>query len=723
MHPRHRAPGNGYRSNAMGMGSMHPEGSARGHGFYNSEYRSFNRGFGRGQGQPKSFHQPPPTPRKGDIFMEAGRLAAEYMVSQGLLHPTMLSGKWQNGTFKSQDGDSLHLPPEGRSSVLNRLGNSGADVGPGRRRYSDDYNSMGLRNYLKGRRKGGSFKSYGSDWGREYGRSGSWSERSRVSPDMEADDDSYARHQEEQQVGKDVGNSFQKSNSNEYALKSEEAGGSESELEKYNFQDEMDSRAGSSSGGKDLLHEADGEFSKRSEDSKNMDVETGELREGIDEDETEKPDTTEDSSIELHAAEGDTLGNSNTDLLKFCKFAKVPTKTRSSLTYKSVKVDSVSNNDDENTLDVKLPQGSEVLVEDDSLDSSAVDVPSNKTHDYPNPEISKGLTVQSAAVVGALTSVSGLEHGKCMRSQSFPDRALMHVNEQESGQGLSALQKSSSMVKERGEKRTMEDNDSSGGTKKLREWFPIIASKTDECFNMSTLSERKDRSQDETAAPCENISLSIDQGSSFNNYQFSKGGVEPCAVYAQEKQLLPGSFKIFDLNLMEDINDNHHSDPSLIYPTIPEKEATPVDVDLSMSNSSMSGEYSRRTSDGKAIEVIDLESDSAQEDKAIDNSDRKTETMFTGVEAFPNHAPNAAHIPDVQDNYDGLMITQFFNSFSDCPAVPVDINPLQNEMGLHNGEGNLGDDDSIYMSLGEIPLSFLPAWEQPPQPREYEKPF
>jgi hypothetical protein len=60
--------------------------------------------------------------------------------------------------------------------------------------------------------------------------------------------------------------------------------------------------------------------------------------------------------------------------------------------------------------------------------------------------------------------------------------------------------------------------------------------------------------------------------------------------------------------------------------------------------------------------------------------------MFTGVECFPNHAPNAGQIPDVQDNYDGLMITQFFNTFSDCPAVPVDINPLQNEMGLHNGE-------------------------------------
>lgn len=57
---------------------------------------------------------------------------------------------------------------------------------------------------------------------------------------------------------------------------------------------------------------------------------------------------------------------------------------------------------------------------------------------------------------------------------------------------------------------------------------------------------------------------------------------------------------------------------------------------------------------------------------------------------------------DVPDQYDGLMITEFLQNFSNCPpddmnAHPLqnesinslqteDINPLQNEMGLHNGE-------------------------------------
>lgn len=627
MHARHRSPGNGYRSSSIGMG-ISPEGSARGHGFYNSEYRSFNRGFGRGQGQPKSFHQPAPAPRRGDIFMEAGRLAAEYLVSQGLLPPSVLSGKWQNGTFRSQDGDSLQLTSEGRSSALSRLGNSVSDVDSGRRRYPDDYNSMGLKSYLKGRRRGGSFRSYGSDWGREYGRSGSWSDRNKVSPDMEGDDDSYSGHPEEQHADKDIGNGLQKSGSGEFALKSEEAGVLESELGNYNNHEEMGSRASSSSAGKDLPQVPDGEFSKKSVDTTNMNDQTGELKDGTCKDETQKQDEVEDSSVKNYAEEGNTLSKSSTDLLALCKFAKVPTKTRSSLSYKGVKVDSVANNDEENTSDIKLARESEVLVEDGSLDRSAVDVLPNKANDskFPDSEIFRPLPVQSVDSAGALGSVSGVDQSKCTRSQSFPDRVLMHDNEQGSAQGLSGIQKSNSMVIERGEKRVMEENDTREGTKKLREWFPSMVTRADEYFGMSNLIEKKAVSLEEIAVPGEKVALAYNQESSVNNYhQFPKRGGEPCVEYAQEKQLFPGSFKICDLNLMEnsDLNENHHSDPSLIYPTIPEKKAAPVDVGLSMSNSSMVSEYSRRQSSGKEIEVIDLESDSAQEDKTNDTSERK----------------------------------------------------------------------------------------------------
>ncbi|KAE8681215.1 hypothetical protein F3Y22_tig00111338pilonHSYRG00324 [Hibiscus syriacus] len=99
-------------STAMGLSSsrISPETSGRGHGFYNSEYRSFKRGFGSGQSHRKSFQSHPPSSREGtDIFMEAGRLAAEYLVSQGLLPPSVLPAKWQSGRLKKQTGE-YHLP-------------------------------------------------------------------------------------------------------------------------------------------------------------------------------------------------------------------------------------------------------------------------------------------------------------------------------------------------------------------------------------------------------------------------------------------------------------------------------------------------------------------------------------------------------------------------------------------------------------------------------------
>lgn len=66
-----------------------------------------------------------------------------------------------------------------------------------------------------------------------------------------------------------------------------------------------------------------------------------------------------------------------------------------------------------------------------------------------------------------------------------------------------------------------------------------------------------------------------------------------------------------------------------MYPSVPKREATPVDIGLSMSNSSMVSEYSRRQSDCKAIEVIDLEDDSVQENKTNDNSERKYVSLIS----------------------------------------------------------------------------------------------
>ncbi|KAG5255504.1 photosystem II polypeptide [Salix suchowensis] len=732
MHARHRSPGNGYRSGPMGVGvgasRISPDTSTRGHGFYNSEHGSFNnRGSGRGQGHPKSFRQPPqPPPQKGDILMEAGRLAAEYLVSKGLLPQSSLSGKWQNGGFKMQAGDyqdfrqQEELVHEGRTSAHSRLGSGASDTGLGRRRYADDFN---LRNHVKGRRRGEHYRGYSSDWGREYGRSGPLSDRNRVSPDMEGQSDTVSEHCEEQQVSNDVGDGMEKSGLSGVAPESEETADTESGLSKYNHPNETGSKASSSS----LLNEETyGEPSKGPGDPANLNLGNGEIKDSNYDYETEKQIVPEDLPIHQSAMEGDISGKNGSDLLTLSKFANVPTKTRSTLSVRSSRVDQAPNNEEEDISDIGHYKGSEDSLQDGVDNVSAADVLANAPRDSncPNSEITEVAAVLSAEDVDGEGPGYGSVQGKCVRSHSFLVRAFTHDTEQESSLGPSGFGRSTS-VKERGEKRAAEGSDFSEVVKKPREWLPSMVNTTDELLHLSNLNENTGTSLEERVSPDQQVTMAATQDSYVSNCQYPRTGAEPGVKCAQEKQLFPSSFKMVDLNLMEtsDMNDTHRGDTVLTYPSITTtgKEAPQVDIDLSMSNSIVSGEYARHLTDGKVVEIIDLENDTL-EDKDFDRSQIKTEIAFNGTEGFPNHSPDVGNVTDVQDNYDGLMLSEFLNDFSNCTSVPENINPLQNEMGLDNGEGTLGDDDSIYMSLGEIPLSFIPAWKQP-TPQEYEKPF
>ncbi|KAJ8754929.1 hypothetical protein K2173_015441 [Erythroxylum novogranatense] len=722
MHARHRSPGNGYRSTSMGMGwgasRTSPDTSTRGHGFYSSENRSFNnRSFGRGQGQSKYFQQPPQPPvHRGDILMEAGRLAAEYLVSKGLLPPSAISGKWQNGSFKKHVGDYQDFrqqedPTQGvRTSAHARLGTTASEVGSAKRRYSDDLNS---RNHIKGRRRGDYYRSYSSEWGREYGKSGSWSDRSRVSPDMDGED-IVSGHYEEQQVGKASADAVKKSGQNR-APEAEEPAKRGLGLEKYNYPVELDSHATSSSKSKD---EMDAESSKASEDLENMNLENGEMN-GNDYTYENERQNLPDLPIQHSSVDINPSVKNDLDLLAFCKFINVPTKTRSALTFRASKVDQIPNKEDGDASDFQNSNGSDVLVQDSSLDDSKDDVLKNSVDDSKSPH-SNVVPVHSAGVVGELHTTYGVIQGKGFRNESFSDRAFMQEYEQVSSFGMP------NSVGERGEKRAAEDNDCKEPIKKPREWLPPIVTETEGHLLLSDSSENRVSSTKAGTSQDHPVITAVTQEGLVNSCQFSRADSESCVQFAQEKQLFPGSFKICDLNLMEstDGNDTHCSDSIPLYPSLStiNHAATPVDVGLLISNSNIAGEYSRRVGDGAEIEVIDLENDSTIENKDFESTQRKMDTAFASTDGFTGHPQNAGGINDVPDNYDGLMISEFLTSFSNCSSVPEDITPLQNEMSLHNAEGNFGDDDSIYMSLGEIPLSFIPAWEQP-TPKEYEKPF
>lgn len=660
MHAR-RNSGNGFRSNSMGMAvaasRASPEGSTRSHGSYNSEYRSFNREFVRSQSK---LYQPPQVPRRADIFMEAGRLAAEYLVSKGMLPPAVLSTRWQSsGEFKAQERDNLQLPSEGRMSALARLGSTSvADV----RKRSPDGKS---RNDSRERRRVDSFMSDGD-----------------VS--VVAD--------------KDLRNC-----SDATCL---------TKLEKQKPPDDIGgvSEANDLSPVKDLPLER-GTVTRGSNG----------LKDCVDNDETNKQNVSEEVKVvEEEEEEGDSLKKSSTDLLKFCQFGKIPTKARSVLTCRSSKFSAKS--EEEKAFDVGPSQ--QLEQEPPPLDSASVEgFTGNELSNQTNYETTV-VCAQSEGPGELGLAFEDADREKCVSSQSFPDSSFVY--EQELSQGPPGFGESTYMVKEeRGEKRAAEPSESGEVTKKHKEWLS-----NDDSFQLSNM-EGKDHPNFQASHSGEVI-VSVDNESPSD--LFLKNETGQSVEYTEEKQFFPSSFKICDLNLMEasDMNESHDTDAILNFPTIletkREDDLRPLDIDLSISNDhnigdnhNMADKQHRHASSGKEVEVIDLEDDPIQEDKGFNSSERRTETVYTGLESFQNHPQSTNELPGVQDGY-GLMISELLgNDISNCSSVPADITSLHNEMGLHNAEGILGDDDPIYMSLGEIPISFMHAWERPAQ--EYEKPF
>ncbi|KAF1891839.1 hypothetical protein Lal_00031649 [Lupinus albus] len=734
-------------------------------GFYASDYRR-DGGFGRGHPGPKSFSQPPPPPlgrgggTGGDVFVEAGRLAAEYLVSQGMLNPDVLSLRWNNGYnvivgcggggggggggFKKQ----VEIPVEGgggRGSVINRLGNvSALDGGlSGRRKLGfDEFGQRG-----SGRRRGG-FRSNGFD----FRRNESWDDRYRGNMDFndndDNDDDSLTRQQDEEEheqelQGSDVGvdDAWQKMESNEIVSKSESGDDLDAEAGKDECAsgELMDSKQNSYGADKDTC-DMEMEFGKCSDDLENVSNGVEVVKENevpvCDNDDIEKLSILKNLSVESSDQENTSSSRVFTDLLSHCKSVKVPTRIRSSLTNKNLKADHHHQNiGDEVVRDIGSLQVPEVLPENESVKGpSSGDLLSEKTYDL-EPTDSDIFKVEepvhNVENVKELDTVCNVEEVQPIGSQSGQDVGYLHENSHESSVTLPEYGSCSTMVEERGEKRAAEAGDIREGTKRLREWLPVLAPRTSGYYvNSNQIGTKESQGEDEISL-VDKVAMTSDQGSLMSSSRFTQGGDKQFLQCSEEKQSLASSFRTCDLNLIEvsEVHESHVDHPILMYPPDAKaKKDVPVDIGLSMNHASVSGKFSTHSTTGKEIEIIDLENDSTEEEKPIENMERKTDTMFQGLEGLSNHAQSTADIHDVQDGY-GLMISELLaTDFPNCSSVPSDINSVHNDMDIHNGTGPLtAEDDSIYMSLGEmalgeIPLSFLRSWEQPPS-QDYQKPF
>ncbi|GLJ08433.1 hypothetical protein SUGI_0088640 [Cryptomeria japonica] len=265
MHARHRTPGEGLRANSFGVGQPSvrsgPDLGWR-HMSHSSDFKGSGRGVGRG------LSKPPSMVRKADIMMEAGRLAAEYLVSQGILSPSSLIHKGQNGNIARLPKECPEVRVREKESLANENGspNSAQYVGMameaisgsssltvrdeeakidfgtsemlvgGKRKAPDD--SIDGRKQLKDR-KLGNFKAFMRDWNLGDSRSGpSLDKCIEFCASKTAVDDLTQYHGEKMAI--DIGGVPRAMDS--ISCKSGVEGDSDSDLENFEFPDTTDSK-------------------------------------------------------------------------------------------------------------------------------------------------------------------------------------------------------------------------------------------------------------------------------------------------------------------------------------------------------------------------------------------------------------------------------------------------------------------------------------------------
>ncbi|CAN4117377.1 unnamed protein product [Withania somnifera] len=697
-----------------------PEQFMRGRG----EYRNYSR-VAFGLGHSKQFAPP----HGNEIFMEAGRLAAEYLVSKGVLPPSALSGKYQNDSlknpvgefqgFRSQEADFVQVPVQGRISAHPHLGNAAGD---GRKSFPDEYNSMGSRSFMRERRRSGTVKNYGSEFNRELGRIGPLN-RIRNSPNVDGQDNAFSGNKDEQQAIKNSDGALQNSPPRKINPEIESSGDSLVDSEPAGQNEPGDDAGKKGSPISTATNSPSGDEQQHNE--KCVETEASIIK--VDQvdlyhisADLERKATNEDMEVKLCTEEHKQTCKSSNDFLGLWRFEPVPRKTRSSLVNRVLKVCDNAVTKDENTREIELPKDTLTNSELNHVDASAGVISSPHSHDARNLDSGKSepLDLEEKSCCSHV-----IKHVNEMGSSSLGDSMI--IKEDEIIVELPGFDSCSSINLERGEKRALAHGDNfTGGTKKPRELASSMYGLSDDILYRSNSMDDWPNSQEPGTSHGEGLMLSSQERKLVDIPLITKSDVERGTNFT-EKQLFADSLKTCDLNLLEasDVNETQNADPVHIFPGITGsvKQEAPVDIDLTMnSNCNTAGKYAKSALDHIDIEVIDLENDSEQEVKALNNPETRPEVVFAGSDGFSSNPHGTDDIPDVQDGY-GLMISELLgNDIPSCSSVPANMNSLHNDMGLHNGEGMLGDDDSIYMSLGEIPISFLRAWEQQ---QEFGKPF
>ncbi|XP_062225660.1 uncharacterized protein At4g26450-like [Phragmites australis] len=711
------------------------------HGGSRSRMPPFARGGAYSRGQKQFYPPPPPLPvaslppppqNKYEVLMEAGRLAAEYLVAKGVLPPASLQ---RGGAVGAGGWGQLPPPPplpaaqeapvhfdarSGRRRVDDEYSNPNARS---RRNRGGDYNSSNSSNYNgRGKRKFGADNRY-SDWGRDRGRSRGYSDNRSYDEEDEDGAPGFRRELRGRAAIDEAGSSVSGVAGEGPASKVEAMG--ESELE------DTGSKVSSNN---NIRHNADAlqevedesEANKMQEDSlvSNSEVVEQELNgEGnsnnassgvVQEAETKhlpvssdekvsdgRPEdssvlnekTEDDKTLDEKAEEDDevlimdtTSCNDSRHLLNCCSFARIPTRPRSVLAHRNAgpaqreiavaeQVDPVSSEDvSQMALDGGTNANSLSSIQADSKDD---------------------LVCQEHADLSTACN-------QVVESVTFHEKETQGKTEE--------MEERNNIPQHYG----VQDN------KEHNELSPALASRQ----NLRLQVENGIQIYNiDTPPQDEELIDSSDKGKTVGAELSPNIRAEAVVTMEEEKLGQSSSFKIRDLNLVgspevaEMRTDTRLGQCSTAGCSMEIQDKQQVDFGKTVGNNPSNADtYGPFLLGNKAVQVIDIEDDSPIEADACDTSKAKSEMVYSSMENMMNPPVNTDVLHGIQDGY-SLAISDYLGA--DMPCYQSIQTDLQAGMGLNGSEGTTVMDDTIYSSLSDI--GFMEVWDQPPQ--DYEKFF
>ncbi|TKW04411.1 hypothetical protein SEVIR_7G107600v4 [Setaria viridis] len=715
------------------------------HGGSRSRMPPFARGGGAYSRGPKQFYPPPPPPpppplpaaalpppppalNKYEVLMEAGRLAAEYLVAKGVLPPG--SVQQRGGAVGAVGWGQLPPPPplpagqeapeyynarSGRRQVDDECGIRNARS---RRNRGGDYGSSNSSNYNgRGKRKFGADNRY-SDSGRDRGRNRGYLDTRSYDEDDEDGAPGFKRERRSSGGIDEVGSSVSGVAGEGPSSKVEAMG--ESELE------DTGSKASSNSNIRqkaDALQEVEdeNEANKMQEDSvvsnsevveqvlnlegninndssgavqeaetKHLPVFSGEkVSDGRPEDSGILSEKVEDDKTLHEKAEDDTtsdevsimennLPNDSINLLGYCSFARVPKRPRSVLANRNA-----------------APARREFAV-------------SGQINLVTAEEISQA-TMDGEANTNLITNIQEDSKDEVVRQEHAEQSTTCnHVSESMTFQEKGTQDETEEMEEQKNIPQhygveDKEPNEPSPSFASHQNSFSLQVEKGIEIYNLDT------PPQDEVLID------PPDKGKTVDSELLPNMKAEAGVTMEEEKLGQSSSFKIRDLNLVgsPEVADMR-ADPRLGQSStagcpVELQDNQQVEFGTTLGNNSSNADTFLLGN--KAVQVIDIEDDPPIEAGACDTSKAKGEMVYSSMENLTNPPTNTDALHGIQDGY-SLAISDYLG----YQSIQTD---LQAGMDLNGSEGITVMDDPIYSSLGDI--GFMEVWDQ--QPQDYEKFF